>query len=162
MSLHKRYGSPFLDYNEFPDLHDPHRCGSAPFVPAIDAEGNQHSCGSYPKYFDKNGCNRYMPNYPDDEYLKQHGGADYQVCKCGVKQKMQLPDPVIPLKHCAREPDQCPHFSDGKCTCTSDDKIKVHGIVEPFLGNAGGGCDWTNTILFVVLTFMALRYLKIF
>ena len=72
-----------LDYSEYPDHHDPHRCGSAPFVPNVDGP-RQHSCGSYADHFDENGCNRYMPNYPDDLYLEEHGCEGLADCKDGI------------------------------------------------------------------------------
>lgn len=72
-----------LDYSDYPDHHDPHRCGSAPFVPNVDGP-RQHSCGSYADHFDENGCNRYMPNYPDDLYLEEHGCEGLADCKDGI------------------------------------------------------------------------------
>ncbi len=74
-----------LNYSEWPDLHDPHRCGTAPFVPRVDGEGGrQNSCGSYEAGFGPNGCNKYRPNYPDDLYIEQHGCKGLADCEDNV------------------------------------------------------------------------------
>jgi hypothetical protein len=80
------YGSDRLEWSDYPDNHDPHRCGSAPFSPQIMPDGTQNSCGSYCDGFDKKGCNKYLPNYPDDYYLMnyaaKHGNCDgFDDCK---------------------------------------------------------------------------------
>jgi len=83
MSLVENYGQPNLETAVWPNTHDPHRCGTAPFVPNVNGP-IQNSCGSYGYYFNKNGCNRYMPNYPDDLYIAQHGCNCLADCKNGV------------------------------------------------------------------------------
>lgn len=83
MSLVENYGQPWLEQSEFPDHHDPHRCGTAPFVPVVDTP-RQHSCGSYPRGFQANGCNVFRPNYPDDLYLQTHGCKGLADCRDGV------------------------------------------------------------------------------
>ena len=85
MSLIENYGQPWLDKSKFPDHHDPHRCGTAPFVPVVNAP-RQHSCGSYEAGFQPNGCNIFRPNYPDDLYLETHGCVNRRLadCKNGV------------------------------------------------------------------------------
>ena len=50
------------------------------------ADGTQNSCASYNSGFDKNGCNKYLPNYPDDYYILNYvssGGNcdDLKDCK---------------------------------------------------------------------------------
>ena len=83
MSLIENYGQPWLEKSKFPDDHDPHRCGTAPFVPVVNAP-RQHSCGSYAAGFNAKGCNIYRPNYPDDLYLQKHGCEGLADCKNGV------------------------------------------------------------------------------
>jgi hypothetical protein len=83
MSLIENYGQAWLDKSQFPDHHDPHRCGTAPFVPKVDGP-RQHSCGSYEDGFNANGCNVHRPNYPDDLYLETHGCKGLADCKNGV------------------------------------------------------------------------------
>lgn len=95
-NLAENYGGPLLQWGNYgntcgPDaFEDPHRCGTAPFVPNVSGP-IQNSCGSYCDGFDKKtGCNKYKTNYPDDyyiaDYIKQHGSCDglYQECReCG-------------------------------------------------------------------------------
>jgi hypothetical protein len=84
MSLIENYGEPRLFSGEFPDHHDPHRCGTSPFVPVADAP-RQHSCGSYASSFGPDGCStKYRPNYPDDLYIKTHGCKGLADCYRGV------------------------------------------------------------------------------
>jgi hypothetical protein len=71
-----------LDFSEWPDEHDSHRCGSAPFVPDVSGQ-RQHSCGSYKAAFNQDGCNAYTPNYPDDLYIAKHGCAGMADCYDG-------------------------------------------------------------------------------
>lgn len=80
------YGVDGLEWGDYPWKEDPHRCGSAPFVPQIMADGSQNSCGSYCAGFDKNGCNKYLNNYPDDYYLMDYSNkngncSDFKDCK---------------------------------------------------------------------------------
>lgn len=82
--LVENYGQAWLDKSEWPDLHSPHRCGDAPFVPVVDGTPRQHSCGSYAAGFNEAGCNKYRPNYPDDMWLEQNGCAGLADCKDGV------------------------------------------------------------------------------
>ena len=76
-----------LDYSSYASPpYDPHRCGNAPFSPTIEADGTQNSCASYANGFDKDGCNKYLPNYPDDDFIFDHlekGGScdDLKDCK---------------------------------------------------------------------------------
>lgn len=74
------YGSSHLEWSDYPDHHDSHRCGTSPFSPQIMPDGTQNSCASYCSGFDKNGCNKYLPNYPDDYYILNytatHGNCD--------------------------------------------------------------------------------------
>lgn len=90
MTSHNRlvenYGQPFLEKSVWPDHHDPHRCGDAPFVPVVDAP-RQHSCGSYAAGFDEKGCNKYRPNYPDDLWLETNGCKGWADCMDGVPPK---------------------------------------------------------------------------
>jgi hypothetical protein len=76
------YGDAGLDFSRYPMNTDPHRCGTAPFVPQI-IDGEQNSCGSYCAGFDKKGCNKYLNNYPDDVYLQNYSGdcSDFKDCK---------------------------------------------------------------------------------
>jgi len=83
MSLIENYGQAWLEESQFPDHHQNHRCGDAPFVPNVDGP-RQHSCGSYKDGFGPNGCNKYRPNYPDDLYLKTHGCKGLADCKNGI------------------------------------------------------------------------------
>lgn len=55
----------------YPIQADPHRCGSAPFVPEFDERGNLHSCGG-PQPFPLPGCdpNAWMSNAESDYYLE--------------------------------------------------------------------------------------------
>lgn len=74
------YGTARLEWSDYPDHKDSHRCGNAPFSPQIMKDGSQNSCASYCSGFDKNGCNKYLPNYPDDYYILNytatHGNCD--------------------------------------------------------------------------------------
>lgn len=84
--INEGYGTADLEWGDYPWTHDPHRCGNAPFVPNITADGCQNSCGSYCSGFDKSGCNKYLPNYPDDNYILNYmanGGNcdDFNDCK---------------------------------------------------------------------------------
>lgn len=86
MNINRGYENASLEWGDFPWKEDPHRCGDAPFVPQVMADGTQNSCGSYCDGFNKEGCNKYRPNYPDDEYLQQfirHGGDcnEFNDCK---------------------------------------------------------------------------------
>ena len=72
-----------LASSDYPDRHDPHRCGNAPFVPRVDSQ-RQHSCGSYEDGFNEYGCNKYLPNYPDDLYIEEHGCKGLSDCQDGV------------------------------------------------------------------------------
>lgn len=72
-----------LLYSDYTKVTDPHRCGNSPFVPRVDSE-TQNSCGSYEAGFNKNGCNKYRPNYPDDMYIEKHGCRGLADCKDGV------------------------------------------------------------------------------
>ena len=83
------YGSAILEWGDYPGNFDPHQCGSAPFHPQIMPNGRQNSCASYCDGFDKKGCNKYLPNYPDDYYLLNytatHGNCDgFNDCKRGI------------------------------------------------------------------------------
>lgn len=71
-----------LHFSEWPDLHDPHRCGDAPFVPNVTCE-RANSCGSYEAGFNEKGCNKWRPNYPDDMYIEQHGCKGLADCEDG-------------------------------------------------------------------------------
>lgn len=74
------YGSANLEWGDYPSNVDPHRCGTSYFSPQIMEDGSQNSCASYCDGFDKNGCNKYLPNYPDDDYIlnytAKHGNCD--------------------------------------------------------------------------------------
>ncbi len=80
------YGTARLEWGDYPWMHDPHRCGTAPFSPQVMSDGSQNSCASYCSGFDEKGCNKYRPNYPDDYYLLNYlsnGGNcdDFNDCK---------------------------------------------------------------------------------
>lgn len=81
MSCEKYTGLDRLNYTSLDvAFMDSHRCGTSPFVPSVDGP-EQHSCGSYCAGFDKKtGCNKFRPNYPDDDYIinyvKEHGNCD--------------------------------------------------------------------------------------
>ena len=80
-----------LDFSEWPDLHQPHSCGTAPFVPDVSCE-RANSCGSYAAGFN---C-KYRPNCPDDLYMEHHG------CNCG--------DGVLPTRDIVREGGRPPQL----------------------------------------------------
>lgn len=115
------YGTADLEWSDYPNHHDPHRCGNSPFSPNITADGCQNSCGSYCSGFDKNGCNKYLPNYPDDYYILNYvasgGNCD-------------------DLKDCKREITPIPHPGRdcGKQTnvvgpmCTPDSPAALNGL----------------------------------
>lgn len=85
--MDKYHTNTSLDYSSLESgFFDAHRCGSTPFSPQIMADGSQNSCASYCGGFDKNGCNKYLPNYPDDDYIHKYisnGGNcnDFKDCK---------------------------------------------------------------------------------
>lgn len=105
---------PFEKYNKYTGVRtinyscidnafeDPHRCGTAPFVPRVDGP-IQNSCGSYCSGFDENtGCNKYRPNYPDDYYIlnyyKKHGTCvGLEDCKNGIPPNMLHNDSITPI-----------------------------------------------------------------
>ena len=85
--IDKHHTNTSLDYSSLESgFFDPHICGTTPFNPQIMSDGSQNSCVSYCGGFDKNGCNKYRPNYPDDDYLLNYlsnGGNcdDFNDCK---------------------------------------------------------------------------------
>lgn len=72
-----------LEYSDWPNDIDPHRCGTAPFVPDVWGP-EQNSCGSYKAGFNEKGCNKFLPNYPDDQYIAKHGAKGLSDCYNGV------------------------------------------------------------------------------
>ena len=98
----EHYGGNHLNYGDYPFLNDPHRCGNAPFVPNVSGK-EQNSCGSYCGGFDDTtGCNKYLPNYPDDYYILQyyakHGTCNgLQDCKNGNPPTQLGSDGIRPI-----------------------------------------------------------------
>lgn len=159
-----------LPYSEFPDEHDPHRCGSAPFVPVVDAP-RQHSCGSYPASFDQNGCSRWLPNYPDDLWLAKHGCKGLGDCNNGQPPQVDLlceggatsgepactPEPwpatgyrVPPSVGSGCGPRGCPQQTEG--FSASGRPHRIEGF------SASGGLDvWTVLFVIIVFWFCARR-----
>lgn len=120
------YGSANLEWGKYPWMSDPHRCGTSAFSPQIMPDGSQNSCGSYCSGFDKNGCNKYLPNYPDDYYILNYvasgGNCD-------------------DLKDCKREITPIPH-PDRNCDSTQFG-YSSHAKAG---SSAGMGGDYTNKV----------------
>ncbi len=140
-----------LDFSEFPDLHDPHRCGTAPFVPNVNGP-RQNSCGSYELGFKKNGCNKYMPNYPDDLYIENNGCEGLADCYNGklpktnmIKEGQMLPKKV----------SLCPWPADGYLV---PDKIGP-ACRESFVGTSGR-FSLLHVILIVAFIWLIIKIKK--
>lgn len=112
--------------------HDPHRCGSAPFVPQIMPDGSQNSCGSYEYAFDKEGRNEYLAKYPDDEFIN-----DY-VCRGGDCNEFKKLDRLKPIME--NNTGCCDGLNYSIQNNNVDAKIKgkiSDNIVENFTGTPG-------------------------
>lgn len=125
-------------YGEYPWKEDPHRCGNAPFVPQIMPDGTQNSCGSYCAGFDGSGCNKYLPNYPDDYYLLDYvaSGGD---CK--------------DFEDCKRDITPVPNGEE--CNKGVNFSIQNNTIVENF-GNVFD-TDYFNLALWAIVIILTLR-----
>lgn len=152
MSLIENYGSQRLFNSQWPNHEDPHRCGQAPFVPSVDGPV-QHSCGSYPDHFDKNGCNKYKPNYPDDLYIQTHGCAGLADCKGGVP----------PQGDVAYEGARVVHASPDRFPSANWERAWGHlppGKVGPACkeGFAGGSNDFIGKLLWGAVIWVVLKW----
>lgn len=153
--LVENYGQSWLQQSQYPDLHDPHRCGTAPFVPRVDAP-RQHSCGSYEAGFGPDGCNKYQPNYPDDYYLRMHGCKGLADCKNGVP----------PTGHIALEgtrvtqPGHCGEPNAGWWPVVGYDVDSKAGPAckEGFIGSLVGN-DTIANMLWLALIFLVIKKL---
>lgn len=101
---------------------DSHRCGTAPFAPQIMPDGTQNSCASYASGFDENGCNKYLPNYPDDDYIQKYissGGDcdDLKDCKREIT--------PITRGNCNNATNEIASFG---CTGTTIEKFGMFGM----------------------------------
>ena len=147
MSLHENYGSPYLQYNEYPFLEQSHKCGSAPFVPEITPDGQQNSCGSYRHHFNEKGCNKYTPNYPDDLYIMHHGCKGLGDCQCGSP-------PTYPVKN-LHHIQALPAEPSGGCGCGIPEPAKLQ---EGFLGGGKGGMR--NALFWIVVVLLLMKFLR--
>lgn len=137
-----------LDFSEFPDLHDPHRCGTSPFVPNVD-DDRQNSCGSYSQSFNENGCSKYRPNYPDDLYLLEHGCEGLGDCYDGV------PPPSGKPQGLPAHPDNL-----GKWPATGFQDTVVQGKNLGLLGESfSGGGNPLSLIMWVIVIYMLFKLL---
>lgn len=165
--MSNQYGSPYLHKSEFPDHHDPHRCGTAPFVPDVSGE-RQHSCGSYAAHFDENGCNKYRPNYPDDLYLEKHGCEGLGDCFDGVPpgQPRKYPDKQIWSAEGMHLPELAGNGCDsGECSgppsaVPSVPSVPSYQSVETFGGSSGCLNNMFTGLLWILLLYVLFQCIK--
>lgn len=161
MSLIENYGEPRLITAEWPDHHQPHRCGTAPFVPVADAP-RQHSCGSYKAGFGPNGCNKYRPNYPDDLYIQTHGCEGLADCKDGVPPKGHVGYEGTRIS-CGVKPEGEWHRAWGyKAPSTGPHGCAVEppaSVIEGFVGGLPDLSSGFGLLFWVVIACLAYKFL---
>lgn len=114
--------------SEFPWKHDPHRCGSAPFVPQVLADGTQNSCGSYEYTFDSEGRNEYLANYPDDIRIQDYACAGGD---CNDFKQLDLVRPIVEnnegcckgLNYRIQNNDAQPSTMEGFCSPMANERF---------------------------------------
>jgi hypothetical protein len=143
-----------LSMTQWPNDINAHACGSAPFVPDVSGP-IQNSCGSYRDSFGASGCSKYLPLYPDDRYLEQHGCEGLEDCHDGIP-------PGSPNWSLKPNPQRWP--IGGFTTTANQSDCADCGSVEGFSVFANDNqCDkalWTGLVWLIVLYFILRVFFK--